>query len=473
MNQIKKLTAAILTVLAISQSFCYSSAYAAPSEADGFIKTGSDVSPEMLEADFWIENSCLSYSEIMTYAQIEEWNEANEKKAETDALNFYTLDDKDEPKTLSRTELVSALDELRLPSGVLYDINGARISSGFWTEYYSLKNYEAVLEENTVMFGICCSRADLRILPYDGFACTERNNKYVDALQNSSVNIGALLIVVHESADGEWYYAYTNGCGGWIRKSSVAIAESYDEWDNYRNVSNFIIISEDETVVPLANDFSENEIHLYMGTKLGVLSIKDSRFSDNGRVPYDSYLAEIPASDSDGRLYFNYAFVPVSKASFGYLDYTSRNVLELAFKNDGNRYGWGGANADRDCSQFIMELFSCFGFALPRNSDAIASAPAFITDVKGLPVAKKNEALDSTEAGSLLWFPGHIMIYLGKYQGDYYVLSYTGSKLNPRGYGTEQIYSCYVCSLNTCRVNRSSWYNDLRRIVSFKPVTSE
>jgi|LSQX01.1.fsa_nt_gb hypothetical protein len=95
---------------------------------------------------------------------------------------------------------------------------------------------------------------------------------------------------------------------------------------------------------------------------------------------------------------------------------TRRAFLETAFQYLDTPYGWGGMNGGRDCSDLVADLFGAFGLALPRTSGWQVQAGAFrISTASATPSEKTawfDEALKSGLV--LLYFPGHIMVYLGR-----------------------------------------------------------
>lgn len=96
---------------------------------------------------------------------------------------------------------------------------------------------------------------------------------------------------------------------------------------------------------------------------------------------------------------------------------TRRGVIEAAFKRLGAPYGWGGDGGGQDCSRFLMNVFAEFGLELPRYSASQAKAGTFSVDVTK--VSDETERLRLLDAAAergitLLHFPGHIMMYLGR-----------------------------------------------------------
>lgn len=96
---------------------------------------------------------------------------------------------------------------------------------------------------------------------------------------------------------------------------------------------------------------------------------------------------------------------------------TRRAVLAEAFRHLDEPYGWGGQEAGRDCSRFVMDIFARFGIELPRFSGHQALAGSYGIDVAE--VDSEQEKLLLIDAAArrgvvLLHFPGHIMLYLGR-----------------------------------------------------------
>lgn len=79
----------------------------------------------------------------------------------------------------------------------------------------------------------------------------------------------------------------------------------------------------------------------------------------------------------------------------------------------------GGLGENRDCSAFIRDIFTQYGIYLPRNSKAQVSYGNNSIDLKTLS-SKEKEAFiiaNATPYMTLLWQQGHIMLYIGQYQG--------------------------------------------------------
>ncbi len=79
----------------------------------------------------------------------------------------------------------------------------------------------------------------------------------------------------------------------------------------------------------------------------------------------------------------------------------------------------GGLNNTRDCSAFIMDIYRSFGLKLSRNTqDQGAKSLGIGYDLKHIgTLEEKLEFLEEIPAVTVLYMPGHTMLYLGKRRG--------------------------------------------------------
>ena len=77
-------------------------------------------------------------------------------------------------------------------------------------------------------------------------------------------------------------------------------------------------------------------------------------------------------------------------------------IASFALQFVGNPYVYGGTSLTNgaDCSGFVQSVFSKFGISLPRTGDAQARCG-------------RGVSLAEAKAGDLVYYPGHIAIYIG------------------------------------------------------------
>lgn len=79
----------------------------------------------------------------------------------------------------------------------------------------------------------------------------------------------------------------------------------------------------------------------------------------------------------------------------------SGSIVDIAFRYVGTPYVYGGASpAGFDCSGFTWYVFQQAGISIPRSSSAQRNAGTVIS-------------ASEARAGDLVWWPGHVGIYLG------------------------------------------------------------
>jgi hypothetical protein len=123
--------------------------------------------------------------------------------------------------------------------------------------------------------------------------------------------------------------------------------------------------------------------------------------------------------DNDGRACLTRAVVTKETATAKPLKLTNVNIAKLANELINEPYGWGGLYQNRDCSSLTKDIFAPFGIWLPRNSiDQAKEGGTFIEFQDLSPEEKESMILkQGIPYLTLLWRRGHIMLYIGNYQG--------------------------------------------------------
>ena len=189
------------------------------------------------------------------------------------------------------------------------------------------------------------------------------------------------------------------------------------------------------------------------------------------RTTYGNYVVKVPTRGSDGYIKDEYVLIPVSDdVTVGYLPLTPANIVRQAFKLLGDRYGWGGDLRANDCTGITREIYRCFGILLPRVGQS-NSTGIYKVDLTGMSEEDKLEEINNLYPGSLISFPGHMTIYLGTVDGIPYVISATGTFVEPAGGSTEQIHpeTVIISSLYVRNRKLSPWLNIATTALMFVP----
>lgn len=336
-----------------------------------------------------------------------------------------------------------------------------------------LLNLDAIPWGIETKFGFSTSSTVLRKIPSDESVFSEDFDLYYDDYVQSELDAFSPLVIIHESKDGEWYYVFNQVCGGWVRRELVAICKSRDEWIDRQSFDQFIVVTGRELRVSEDPYFEEMAgLLLPMGTKLELIEAEDysSLKGDfHHRVPYGNYIVKVPGRSSDGMIEDHYLYIPYSEdVSVGYIELTEENIVKQVFKYQGDLYGWAGNYHSNDCSGMVRRVFACFGLNLPRGAEMQSN----ISEVRHIDVSHKNDEgkkkfLAEMKIGTLLYFPGHIMIYIGTVDNVPYCISSVGSISNtdmPIGEIID-VNTVIVSNMEqTTRQNGASWLESLETI---------
>jgi len=220
--------------------------------------------------------------------------------------------------------------------------------------------------------------------------------------QNSSLHMNVPLFVSHFSKDGRWAFVRASYAFGWVKVSDIAFVDE-QFIRAFRNGKYAITIKDD--------------LRLYDGNGKEVSFVKLGTLFPIAKGG-EHYLAA--KRDRNGKAQIEKVAVAnpntIAKKP---LPFTPQNVAKVAKEFYNEPYGWGGGYGCRDCSATTRDFLGVFGIFLRRNSSKQAQDGQSIP-IKGIPKqAKKKKIIREAEPfRSLLYVPGHIVLYLGEYKGE-------------------------------------------------------
>jgi hypothetical protein len=464
----KKLYAFTMSILMACTVVSYPTTAFAASPNDAAKKfsqvpTAENVTAEMLQAQYWINRIQNANAVVLSQDQIQSFNISARDTLGTGIL--YNLSEYGD--TIAGSELKSLIElQAAVPSGEWY-VGGKKLEASYWQGLKSQLSLESIGSTNQVRFGVTTHRTSDRSFPTKDVVTDEATDLSYDILQETAVLCNEPVVVLHESANGLWYYAVTSYYRGWIPAADIALFENKTQWEQSRVHKDFLVVTGSRVRLeqtPYSAALSERE--LSMGTVIDLAKQEEIPAKVFERVPMNNYVIKLPTRQADGMVKYEYALLPINRdVSLGYLPYTRANVMTQSFKMLGDTYGWGGMLNARDCSSLAYEVYRCFGFQLPRNSGDQAKIPCLTYDFTGKTTVQRKQILDQLKPGSILTQPGHITLYLGKVDGRYYVINSTGG-FAPEGTGatsTARIRSVVINDLTVRRANGISWLDSLQK----------
>lgn len=347
-------------------------------------------------------------------------NDINEFNLENLKINENLINIELLPENISKEELTRMiLNNSIIPKGIRFDINGIEIKDEWYINIFENIGISALEEYNDLRYGVTNKRTVLRTFPTHLSSYNTKGDIGFDRLLETAIYPLEPVVIYWESIDGQWIFGSIYNYTGWIPKKDIAIGIKEEIFD---------IINKDEFLIVISPQVIIEDILFDMGVRIPIEEVREN-----------SYSIYIPVEGKEQV----YKIVEITKSkdyNLGYLPYTKENVLKQAFKFYGEPYGWGGMNNSRDCSGLIMDVHRVFGLKLPRNSGQQALNPLGISyDFNENDLQARLKILDTIEVGTALFMPGHAMIYIGKDNGQHYMIHQYVGHYEKRGNKLEYI----------------------------------
>lgn len=251
---------------------------------------------------------------------------------------------------------------------------------------------------------IITESTNVRVVPSEKMRFDTEDGFPFDQWQNSWIFANTPVLITHYDKTKRWAHIQSGFVSGWILVSSVALVDAQQiarlqkasyilpKRDNvplYHN-GKFLTNARVGQILPVVKSLKERDIVL--------VAVRDMQ----GKAQ----LVESSIATQDMAGSFPRVFSQARSADF-------INALM------GDKYGWGGYLASRDCSAFIRDIFANYGLYLPRNSLAQAQVKKSMQDLSHLSRKQKERYIieHGVPFGSVLYLKGHIMLYIGEYQG--------------------------------------------------------
>lgn len=261
-------------------------------------------------------------------------------------------------------------------------------------EAYGSINAHAIMIQNEQMRNLPTQKPFFKktTLPGEGYP--------FDYLQTSRIHIAEPILVSHYTRDGAWAFVESSFASGWIPSHSFVWLDA-KERTPFIDAQKIAITTDN---VPLYNE----KQYFITYAKIGAIfpiSGEDDNF----------YHAFIYTKNADFMAYKITLMIPKAFAKKVPLSFSQDNITQIGDQLLGEKYGWGGYLANRDCSAMTRDFLAPFGVWIPRNSAAQKSFGEYISLKDLSPQEKEAMILKHGIAFlSLIYLKGHIMLYAGE-----------------------------------------------------------
>ncbi|MDE2028047.1 MAG: SH3 domain-containing protein [Candidatus Omnitrophica bacterium] len=361
----------------------------------------------MKTAGFWIGRHPAPDAVIMSPDRIDRFNSSlrNDKKLTKDIFSLV-----DNLKTESLlADLEKTLSDIS--AKYYYTASGVKADADFMDRVRRNMNLSGVVMGQAPRYGLVVHFAAQRSLPTREGLYEEKGDVDFDQLQNSALDVGTPVAVVHTSADGLWYYVMSGLSDGWVEAKNIALGD-VNQVKEYAGDNDFVVVIKPKADIFLNESMTSFYDYVRMGTRLPLSGVDDGRVTVN-----------VPVMDTDGSLAVKQAYMNAEDVNTGFLPFTARNIYKQALMMLNQPYGWGDMYGEQDCSRFVEMVFATVGLKLPRDSKDQMQAGHDIVDLEDQDEDAKMAALAKVPfADTLLGMKGHIMLYLGMVDGKPYAI---------------------------------------------------
>jgi len=367
----------------------------------------------MKTAGFWISHHPSPDAVIMSPDDIDQFNARlrNDNKLTKDIFTII--------QDLKTESLLADLEKTLsdITSKDYYTSAGVRDDQDFMDDVRRNMNLSGVVIGVAPRYGLVVHYASQRFLPTKEGLYEQKDDYEFDQLQNSALDVGTPVAVVHTSADGLWYYVLTNISDGWVEAKNIALGD-VNQVREFAEDKDFVVVIRPKADIFLNDGMTDYYDYVRMGMRLPLSSV------DAGRVTVN-----VPVMDSDGTLAVKQAYMNAEDINTGYLAFTARNIYKQALMMLNQPYGWGDMYGEQDCSRFLQMVFATMGISLPRDSKNQAQVSNTVVDFdeKSDDATKIAAIIQSPPANTFLAMKGHIMLYLGTIDGKPYAIHDTTS----------------------------------------------
>ena len=405
-----------------------------PVEAAGITAYEKFITPA-----YWTEHNADGDKVVLNAAGVEAFN----KKIIAASPTVYDL--AAYPKTLSGKTVAAYVNAHTDLSDDLYR-DGKLVSDNYKNILRAQTNASAIPAEVTVRYGVTVRRTNIRNLPTGEGLFFYASDRNFDALQETALDPGEAVAILHTSTNGYFYYVQAYNYRGWLSKFDVAETDRAT-WSRYAAPKNFLtVIARDYT---LKADGAQ--VLFQQGSRLQLADKKAASYTvtKEGKLQEEKVILAANSSLHEG-----------------YLPYTTNNIIRCAFKFYDAVYGWGGLQNSVDCSSFISNAYRTVGIFLPRNADEQETSAGIHKKMGNMSSAQRANVVKSLTPGSTLHMDGHVMLYLGSSNEVPYAIHSLGSHYT--GGTRHSVMKVVVSDLELQKSNGNTYLDELTTCVTFR-----
>ena len=429
------------------------------------------VTQAMSDAAYWAKRSDDAQDIILTPEEIQAFNQDTYIASGTMVMDLRTANETFDGIARNKAIKSSSTVDAEYYFGWTYGPDGRKADWSYYEKMIRNCHDPRAKTEMPVRYAVAVNRTVLRVFPSDNPIWDDPNDADFDYQHLSAVQVNDPMLIYTRSRDGKYYLARSRDCSGWIPAEDITLCKDKAEWLSAWDhpSEKLLVVYGNKEYTDASNTAPETSRRmLAQGTKLELVTDLQPDQLVNNCSPYHNYVVYLPVRAKDGSYEKHMALIPeTAKVSVGYLPLTEANIAMVMLNNLGDAYGWGGMLDVEDCSGLIRTIYACFGLEIGRNGNWQWNMNMEKIDMAYMAVEEKRLILDELPMGAALCFPGHEVMYLGKVNGEYYVVSTVSSIMSPDTGNRLRTRDVMINTLDVKRANGQTWLEALN--MAFMP----
>lgn len=355
------------------------------------------------------------------------------------------------PQSISSAALKVQIMDYSVLEDDLY-LRGNKVSNNYKNLLRERTNVSNIPSTVHIRYAVTVRRTPVRNLPTSESLFYYASDKNFDVLQDTMLDPGEPVAVLHQSANDYFYYVQAKNYSGWVARTNLAFTNR-KTWLEYVNPKKFLVVTGKNLVIKTGAE----QVVYQQGSVLPI--------ANEGAT---NYMVTGPVRNKQGMLQKEPLNILKANPNIhkGYLPYTSKNLLNSAFKFYNAPYGWGGVKDSVDCSSLVFNMYRTVGIYLPRNADDQETTAGAMLNLKGMDAEQRKVQLGALLPGAALAMPNHTLIYLGEINNEAYVIQALANYIE--GGETKSAMKVVVSDLSLYRGNGDTYLENITTACEYR-----
>ena len=226
--------------------------------------SGITTYPALVSPEYWLKQNKNGEQIVLDAKGVESFN----SKLRTISRTVYDMPNY--PSTVGGDALKTRIMNYQVLEDDLY-LNGNKVSDNYKNILRAQTNIKAIPATVNVRYAVTVSRAPIRNLPTGQGLFYYAADKDFDVLQETSLDPGEPVAILHQSANGYFYYVQSYNYSGWISRFNVGLTDK-KTWLQFAKPKDFLVVTDAKYALRVG----KNQVLYQQGARLPIVAEQPS-----------------------------------------------------------------------------------------------------------------------------------------------------------------------------------------------------